>query len=91
MQHRHDYVEVEHSPPSKATSRAVGVAAGSDGGASGADGGAVVPLLLGRSGQHVPVAGETGQMDPTQVRVGTGVGVLVEFIFFVAQLVGRSG
>jgi hypothetical protein len=65
MQHRHDYVEVEHSPPSKATSRAVGVAAG-------ADRGVIVPLLLGKSGQHVPVAGETAQMEPTQVRVGRG-------------------
>jgi hypothetical protein len=77
MQHRHDYVEVEHSPPSKAPSRAVGVA-------TGADGGAVVPLLLGRSGQHVPVAGETGQMDPTQVREGTGVACWL-FLFFLLR------
>ena len=68
MQHRQDYVEFERSPSKSALRTAGAAAEADDDGNAGAA--CVVPLLLGRTGQHVPVSGETAQVEAHEVGSG---------------------
>ncbi len=88
MPHRHDYVEFERSPPSKSAARATGAAAEADGDAS-ASAAAVVPLLLGRLGQQVAQAGETGAVGAHEVPVLQPAPIFSLALFVQPPLVER--
>jgi hypothetical protein len=86
MQHRHDYVDFASCPPSKTATRTSGAAAADADDDASAGGASVIPLLLGRSGQEVAVAGETGHVPAHEV---AGAGALRDFVILVSLFCGE--
>lgn len=78
MQHRHDYVELEPPPSPSSALLAIRAAAGAvDDASIGAA--AVVPILLGKTGQQAPVVGGAAQVEVHEVR-GRGRGGHARFL-----------